>query len=914
MSLRQKTFLFLGLAFVILIAGLYLISSGILLSGFSDLEASEARQDVDRALDSLDDDLSDLARVTRDWASWDDTYAFIEDHNPEFIDSNLKLETSWINNRLSLMAFVDSSGRQVFTGGFDLNTQEMMPLPESFQKYAGPGSPLLEHPDPENGQKGIILLPEGPMLVASEPILTSERTGPSRGTLIWGRYLDPVQIAHLARVSHLSLSLQRLDEPLSPDFQAALSSINGGELAAVQTPGDNVVAGYSVINDIFDEPALILRADNSRDAYHEGQSTMRYLVISIIGAGLLFGVASFFFLEKWVLSPVARLSTDVDRIGQLGDPSARVETFGRRDGGRDELSLLSRVINTMLAGLQDSQHKLKRANDELEMRVQERTVELSDRVAALQALTEIDREVTASIKSPSILNLVCRRTAEVLRIPKALIFIKDAPPGKSVAAVYEIADSPDIERDLTNLLKECQASEPAREKECVMDEIDSSGNQFPHLQKQELIRSAAAVPLFAEGHNLGFLAAFDTQPHHWTQLEIQILELIGAQLALALDQTRLFEEEQDRREELSSQYELSRALADAPPVENAILDLVTRHAVETVHVTFCRIAAFDDGSLRVRAAYPVRKLDVNLFEVFPENLASHGLCDQVLEQNSALIVHRDDARLSLEEREGLFMGLTDHLCLAPLRMSEDAYGILMLGESRSEAREPFTEEKIRLAYSIADQTISALHRARLFEQLEHSYLETVLSLAMAVEAKDTYTASHAENLAEMATAIGREIGMSQQDLEDLRYGAMLHDVGKIGVSDGVLQKPGRLSEDDWREMKKHPVIGEQILKPVPRLAQAAKIVRHHHERYDGSGYPDGLSGTDVPLGARVLTVVDSFSAIIDERVYKEARPVAEALQELRRCSGSQFDPEVVEIFTGLIRHGKLRAESYAPSD
>lgn len=180
--------------------------------------------------------------------------------------------------------------------------------------------------------------------------------------------------------------------------------------------------------------------------------------------------------------------------------------------------------------------------------------------------------------------------------------------------------------------------------------------------------------------------------------------------------------------------------------------------------------------------------------------------------------------------------------------------------------------------------------------MERSYLETVLSLANAVEAKDSYTADHVQNVARMALAIGREMGMSQRELESLRFGAILHDIGKIGIPDAILRKPGPLDAKEWEIMRQHPVIGERILVPIQHLRDAAQIVRHHHEKYGGRGYPDGLVGEAIPLGARILTVVDSYSAIIDRRTYKPARSHEQAVAELSRCAGIQFDPNVVELF------------------
>ncbi|MEK7818078.1 MAG: HD domain-containing phosphohydrolase [Actinomycetota bacterium] len=280
-------------------------------------------------------------------------------------------------------------------------------------------------------------------------------------------------------------------------------------------------------------------------------------------------------------------------------------------------------------------------------------------------------------------------------------------------------------------------------------------------------------------------------------------------------------------------------------------------------------------------------------------------CRQLLEDDGPVILRSDTNSLTNEERRALFPAFTHTLCLVPMHLGKKATGLLMLGEARNENREPFAPEKVGLARGIADQAASALRGAELFIELEGAYLETVIALAKTVDAKDTYTHDHAQRMAEMAMTIGRAIGMEGEELQDLHYGAILHDIGKIGVPDAVLQKPGRLTSREWTEMRKHPYVGSQILSAVSYLGGAVKVVHHHHERYDGTGYPDGLAGEKIPLGARVLAVVDAYSAIVDKRVYKEARTHGEAITELERNSGTQFDPEIVRVFLKLYRHAKV---------
>jgi putative two-component system response regulator len=182
----------------------------------------------------------------------------------------------------------------------------------------------------------------------------------------------------------------------------------------------------------------------------------------------------------------------------------------------------------------------------------------------------------------------------------------------------------------------------------------------------------------------------------------------------------------------------------------------------------------------------------------------------------------------------------------------------------------------------------------------------VAALANAVEAKDLSTELHCERLAGMTAQLGREVGLAPAELESLAYGSLLHDVGKIGIPEAILSKTGPLSEDEWTIMRRHPEIGERICRPLVLSGSFAPIIRHHHERWDGSGYPDGLVGDDIPLGARIVALADAFDAMTRDRPYRPAMRVEHAVDEIRRMAGRQFDPGLTPLFIPL-------AESYASS-
>jgi HD-GYP domain-containing protein (c-di-GMP phosphodiesterase class II) len=191
-----------------------------------------------------------------------------------------------------------------------------------------------------------------------------------------------------------------------------------------------------------------------------------------------------------------------------------------------------------------------------------------------------------------------------------------------------------------------------------------------------------------------------------------------------------------------------------------------------------------------------------------------------------------------------------------------------------------------------------LHRSR---ELEDSYIASVKSLAAAVEAKDEYTGGHIQRVHALGLLLAEVVAPEEATEPQLSYGFLLHDLGKLAVPDAVLNKPGKLDEDDWEQIRQHPEQGAKILSASPFLHRALDVVRHHHESWDGSGYPAGLRGEEIPLWARIFAVVDTVDAVTSDRPYRAARPLGAAIHELRKGAGSQFDPACVEAFLRIDR-------------
>jgi HD-GYP domain-containing protein (c-di-GMP phosphodiesterase class II) len=241
--------------------------------------------------------------------------------------------------------------------------------------------------------------------------------------------------------------------------------------------------------------------------------------------------------------------------------------------------------------------------------------------------------------------------------------------------------------------------------------------------------------------------------------------------------------------------------------------------------------------------------------------------------------------------------------LAPMRFKNRLIGIVALGAKIS--GRDFDPEELRLLDALVNLAAVSIETALLLEKTKKNYSGLVRALISAIEAKDTFTRGHTERVTLYAAAIADEIGLTEEERQNLLFGAVLHDVGYLGVPEEILRMPNGITEEQLDELRRHPLIGCNILKDIPLLSKALDAVRSHHECYDGSGYPDGLAGEDIPIIARIVAVADTFDAITTDRRYRKAKSKEEALKEIKKNRGSQFDPAVADLFIELVESGRL---------
>jgi len=298
MILRKKTLL-ICLMLIGLLGILYTFSRIVLLRSFAELEDQDVRQNLDRATSALSDDLSNLDRTITDYSSWDQTYSFVKHPNPNYVRSELLTQTFANNLRVNVVAVVNSSDRIVFAKAIDFATGKDVPFPQSLRQNLVPNARLLRHADTKSNTLGTILLPEGPLLLVSRPILTSADEGPIRGTFIMGRWLDGAEIKHLGETSHLSITLSQLGGPGMPsDWPRLQTSASEESLTVVRALNSQQTAGYRLVKDLYGKPALVMRVDMPRRIYQQGQSSLFHFALLFLTSGLVFGAMVSFLVER----------------------------------------------------------------------------------------------------------------------------------------------------------------------------------------------------------------------------------------------------------------------------------------------------------------------------------------------------------------------------------------------------------------------------------------------------------------------------------------------------------------------------------------------------------------------------------------------------------------------------------------
>lgn len=435
----------------------------------------------------------------------------------------------------------------------------------------------------------------------------------------------------------------------------------------------------------------------------------------------------------------------------------------------------------------------------------------------------------------------------------------------------------------------------------IAGQVASTGKprRIPDVSKEpnyfyvnSAMRSELCVPIVGNDDRvLGVINAECAELDAFTDEDMRLLNTIAAQMGTAIEKMRLYESERVQRGQAETLREVAAILGAATDSSN-VLDLILEQLKRVVPFDSASIQIVKGDALSICAVAGTLDKSTIGFELpINEDKFAHPL---LFDHRTVLFEdisnHPDWMKAPGGDKVKSWIG-------APLIVRGECIGVLTV-----DGYEPgqFTQTDAQVVSTFAIHAGIALENARLFEEAQSAYVQTVSALASAIELRDSYTSTHSQRLADLAVETGKLLNCTPQELVDIRWAALLHDIGKIGVPDEILRKASSLEAHELEIMRQHPEIGARIVEPIHNLASVAPIIRAHQERFDGTGYPDGLREEQIPKIARIISVADAYVAMTDERTYRKARSHDQAVEELKRCSGTQFDPRVVEAILQVL--------------
>lgn len=922
MSLKTRVLLVFCAVFAFLALIFFAVSHVIAGNIAGKLERDSIRENVERALQALEREIAALDKSAADWATWDDTYIFVEDRDREYIEKNL-VDNVFEILKLNYAVFLNTRGEMVYARGYVPEGDEEIPIPPSI---------VFTAHNQTGGLKGLVVTSQGPVLVAARPVLKSDGSGPARGTLIFGRTLKDKDLKELSEITRLPLSLH---QPGAIDFRELKPAgfLKSGEPLYASIISPEEIAGFAVIKDLQGESALILQVNSYRHAAKALLSARQAFGLFLALAAALCCALAFFWLDRAIVSRLLKLTAAVTTTGHDLSLSPKVPVLE----GKDELALLSSEISKMLERLEEYRR------------------EISAKEKKYRALVENAAEAIIVVRD-GVITFVNRATVkhtdytveELLSRP-FLEFIHPEDRESAIKHYRELLEkkSPVYSCPFKVLAKDGSAKWVETNSVVIEWEGQPATLHFltditpRKILEEELHRLMAEKSLILD--SLTELVVFLDRDMHviWANRAAgqsvgrSPEDLFGAKCheiwhgrsapCPGCPVVRAMETAQVCTGEVASPNGRVWSITASPVKDEkgnvrgaveATLDITERKRYEeqlkylSMHdpLTGLYNRAFFQEELRRLSAsreYPITILvaDLDGLKLVNDTLG-HAKGDEMLKACADVLrasLRRSDilARIGgdefaailprTDEKAGEDIAQRIRSCVNDYNKEHPELPLhISIGCATSQGGDESLEDTFKKADDLMYRH-KLVHRASARNQI-------VGALRAALKEKDYITAGHAERLQKICLKMGEELGLSPRQMADLALLSQVHDLGKVAVPDNILFKKGPLSEEEWQVMRQHSEKGYRIALSSPDLAGVADLILKHHERWDGRGYPLGLKGEEIPVECRILSIADAFDAITSERPYRKPKSKEEAIEELQRCAGSQFDPRLVEVF------------------
>jgi putative nucleotidyltransferase with HDIG domain len=559
------------------------------------------------------------------------------------------------------------------------------------------------------------------------------------------------------------------------------------------------------------------------------------------------------------------------------------------------LTIVFAVGLIMRSGLQVRSHRIS-------------ALESAKELSALYAVSSI---VSRTPEIDKVFDEILKKIADVLNMDTGILYLLDEKKNLLIPRAH--FNIPSIMKGrLSRPLKltEGWTGRVAQSGEMkIVSDATISKDAWPETKKSGL-KTFISLPIKTKKKIIGVVEFGSYLPRIFSQDEIHLLSSIANEVAIAIENVKLYNSVKKTAKELGTLHSISLAMTNYLDMDK-MLNEILRKVVATLNIEAGVIYIIDHKSHNLILRSHTGLSDEFIESVRMVSLDSGTLTAQVAKTKKPVFVEDisiyPTSKQVVVKKEGLY-----GYCGIPIRSARDKMvGVLVVTTHKIRK---FTDEEVQLLTLIANEIGTAVESGKLYEDLQDVYLRSITALAEVVDAKDHYTYSHSKYVTTYAVKIAREMSLPDKEIEDVRKACQLHDIGKISISDYILNKKKKLNKEEWEEIKKHPLKGASMLEPLTFLKEpdgggVIELIKQHHERYDGKGYPRGIKGEKIKLGARIMAVADAYHAMISTRPYRKALTQKKAIEELKRCAGTQFDPKVVEAFLKILAKEKKYAET-----
>ncbi len=454
------------------------------------------------------------------------------------------------------------------------------------------------------------------------------------------------------------------------------------------------------------------------------------------------------------------------------------------------------------------------------------------------------------------------------------------------------------------ILEDKEIGEISTLKEMVNKEGSIVGNISPSEKiefEKELeiyigfpLRNFLYVPLKSKNQNMGVIGIFNKKPENssFSQEEVDLISSLSNKIGFVIENAKLVSERNQKILELNS-FIRATELINSTLELKVLLDVVMQLAMKMLNGEAASLLLLDEEK---RQLYFESAQGEKTEKIERSYLTKgEGVADWVAQTGKDALVSDVSNDQRFCKKMDRFSGFeTKSIMCVPLKVENRIIGVTEVMNKKG--RGTFTSTDLVLLKTLSSQAALAIEKAKLYHKLNNMGMAVVKSLATAIDAKHPYTRGHSERVVKYALIIARELNFSMEEKRKVQLAGLLHDIGKIGIPESILEKEGSLSKEDWIILKKHPIMGAEILSPIEELKEIIPIIRYHHERLDGTGYPDGLKGGEIPLISRILSVADAFDSITSPRLYRKQESDIVAMREIKNNEKSQFDIKCAEAF------------------